>query len=112
MDVVWARNPITAAEVIASLAPNKAWAPKTVKTFLTRLIDKKVLAVDKQDKAYVYRPAVKREDCVAAESESFLNRVFRGATASLVLHFSERARWTPEEIHELEQLLKEKKNRQ
>ena len=45
------------------------------------------------------------------ESESFLQRVFRGATGDLVKHFCAQGDLTTEQIQELEQLLKAKKAR-
>ena len=80
-------------------------------TFLARLVDKGVLAVDKSEKAFVYTAHVARETCVQTEGDSFLRRVFQGATGELVLHFCERANLTADEIRELEQLLKAKKTR-
>ena len=46
-----------------------------------------------------------------SESESFLQRVFQGATGDLVKHFCAQADLTTEQIEELEQLLKSKKPR-
>jgi BlaI family transcriptional regulator, penicillinase repressor len=111
MNVVWDRSPITATEVCAALPEGHGWAPKTVSTFLTRLVEKGALAVTREGKANAYEPRVKREQCVAAESESFLSRVFQGAAGPLVVHFVERAKLTTEEIRELERLLKAKKDR-
>jgi BlaI family penicillinase repressor len=109
MSVVWAKAPLTATEVFAELPPGHGWKQKTVNTFLTRLVDKGVLAVDKRERAFVYTPRVPREKCVQTEGDSFLQRVFRGATGDLVLHFCERADLTSEEIRELEQMLRAKK---
>jgi BlaI family transcriptional regulator, penicillinase repressor len=111
MSVVWARQPLTATEVFDALPAGHGWKQKTVNTFLTRLVDKKVLAVDKREKAFVYTARVAREKCVQAESASFLKRVFQGATGDMVLHFCEQADLTEEEIHELEQMLKARKAR-
>ena len=111
MNVVWNRHPITAVEVFEKLPPGHGWAQKTVNTFLTRLADKGALDVARDGKAYLYTPRVKREACVRAESATFLNRVFRGAAGPLVLHFAEQADLTPQEIAELEKLLKAKKGR-
>ena len=110
MNVVWAQHPITAAEVLRSLPADRGWAQKTVNTFLTRLVGKGVLSARRQGKANVYRPRLTRDQCVATEGESFLQRVFQGATGSLVLHFCERADLTAEEICELEELLRAKKS--
>ncbi|MCX6955556.1 MAG: BlaI/MecI/CopY family transcriptional regulator [Verrucomicrobia bacterium] len=109
MSVVWAREPLTATEVFEALPPGHGWKQKTVNTFLTRLVEKGVLTADKQGKAFVYTARLAREDCVRVESESFLRRVFQGATGDLVLHFSQKADFTAEEIRELEQILKSKK---
>ena len=111
MSVIWAQAPLTATEVFDALPSGHGWKQKTVNTFLTRLVDKGVLAVDKKEKAFVYTARVPRDKCVQQESESFLQRVFQGATSDLVLHFCEKADLPAEEIRELEQLLKSKKAR-
>jgi BlaI family transcriptional regulator, penicillinase repressor len=109
MSVVWDKAPVTATDVFEALPPGHGWKQKTVNTFLTRLVEKGVLKVDKKEKAFVYTARLPREKCVQSESESFLQRVFRGATGDLVKHFCAHADLTPEEIRELEQLLKAKK---
>src|SRR5436305_5933338 len=87
MSVIWSKGALTAAEVFAALPAGHGWKQKTVNTFLTRLVDKGVLTVDKAEKAFVYRARIPREKCVQLEGESFLRRVFRGAAGDLVLHF-------------------------
>ena len=111
MSVVWDRAPVTAGEVFAALPAGHGWKQKTVNTFLARLVGKGVLKADKREKAFVYSARVPREKCVHSESESFLQRVFRGATGDLVKHFCANAELTEEEIRELEQLLKSKRPR-
>ena len=109
MSVIWAKAPLTATEVFTALPAGHGWKQKTVSTFLTRLVKKGVLAVDKKEKAFVYTARLAREKCVQAESDSFLQRVFQGATGDLVLHFCGRTDFTTKEILELEQLLKTRK---
>lgn len=111
MNVVWAQSPRTAAEVFAALPAGHGWKPKTVNTFLTRLAGKRVLRVTKRDGVNVYAARLGREACVATESESFLQRVFQGATGPLLVHFCEQQELSEAEIRELEQLLKRKKGR-
>ena len=109
MSVLWAKGPATATEVYATLPRGHGWKQKTVNTFLVRLVDKGALSADKREKAFVYSARVSREKCVQVEGESFLQRVFQGATGDLVLHFCAKADLTLGEIQELEQLLKSKK---
>ncbi len=111
MSVIWAKAPVTATQVFEALPAGHGWKQKTVNTFLTRLVEKRVLAVDKTGKAHVYSARLAREKCVQSESDSFLQRVFRGATGDLVKHFCADADLTTDEIRELEQLLRDKKGR-
>jgi BlaI family penicillinase repressor len=109
LNVLWERAPAASADIFAALAGGRNWHPKTVNTFLTRLVEKGVLRVRREGKSNIYSPAKTREQCIRAESDSFLRRVFRGATGPMLLHFVERAELSPDEIRELERLLKQKK---
>jgi BlaI family penicillinase repressor len=111
LNVLWDRSPAGAAEICAALAGKRRWHPKTVGTFLTRLVEKGVLKVRREGRANVYTPLKSREQCIRAESDSFLRRVFRGSFGPMLLHFVERAELSPEEIRELERALQQKKNR-
>ena len=106
MKVCWARSPINAQEIIAALCAQDDWHPKTVKTLLNRLIKKRALGFKKEGRAYLYRPLVAEKDCVAAESESFLDRVFGGSLKPMFTHFAESRKLAPDEIAELKRLLK------
>ena len=109
LNVVWDRAPVSAPEVAAALADDTEWHPKTVLTFLTRLEDKGILKVRRTGKLNLYIPKLTREQCVREESETFLQRVFRGATAPLLAHFVEHAELSDAEIAELQRLLKQRK---
>jgi len=51
---------------------------------------------------------VAEKDCVAAESNSFLDRVFGGSLQPLLTHFVENRKLSSAEIAELKRLLKER----
>ena len=106
MQVAWQKDPVTAQDVIQMLGTR--WSPRTVKTLLSRLVAKGALRYEARGKAYLYRPAVAREDCVRQESQSFLKRVFGGEEAPLLVHFVEKATLTPEELAHLRRILAEK----
>ena len=108
MKICWGRSPITAQEIIDALIARDEWHPKTVKTLLNRLVKKGALGFQKEGRAYLYHPLVAERDCVSAESESFLRRVFGGSLKPMLAHFVESRALAPEEIAELKQLLKGK----
>lgn len=106
MEALWEKSPQTASAVAKALQDSTGWAENTVRTLLTRLVEKGALAiVDSGVQPRSYEPAVKRELCVQAESSSFLDRVFRGASKPLLVHFARNARLTEEEARELKKLL-------
>ncbi len=108
MEHLWEKSPQTAAEVVAELRESTGWAPNTVRTLLTRLVEKGALrAKDNDAGVREYAPAVRRDAVVRAESKTFLQRVFRGAEKTLLAHFAANAKLTPEEVRELKKLLDE-----
>jgi BlaI family penicillinase repressor len=109
LNAVWDRAPVSASEVAAALAADTQWHPKTVLTFLTRLVEKGVLAVRREGRANLYSPRLSREECIREESESFVQRVFCGAAAPMLAHFVEHGELSDEEIAELQRLLKQRK---
>jgi BlaI family penicillinase repressor len=110
MQVVWQRGKATAAEAIADLTATTGWSHRTIRTLLGRLVEKKALAATADGNRYVYRALVTRQKCVRAESRSFLNKVFAGDAAELLVHFAQDARITPQQIDELKRLLDAKKS--
>ncbi len=111
MEVLWEQSPKTAGDVIKVLRESTGWADNTIRTLLTRLVEKGALKIKGPEAgARLYLPAVKREACVRAESETFLQRVFQGAAKPLLLHFAATAKLSTEEVQELKRLLDESIN--
>ncbi|HEV2747373.1 MAG TPA: BlaI/MecI/CopY family transcriptional regulator [Allosphingosinicella sp.] len=106
MEVLWDEAPLTAAEVAERVPPERGWSVRTVKTMLSRLLAKGALAHEEDGRRYLYRPAVRREDYVAHESGRLIDRMFGGRLTPLVAHLAERDRLSPDDIAEIEALLK------
>ncbi len=108
MEVLWsAGQPLTAAEVTQRIDAAREWSDRTVKTMLGRLLAKGALVHEEDGRRYLYRPAVERDHYVAGESRRLVDRLFGGRAAPLVAHLAEGDGLTPEDIAELEALLKE-----
>jgi BlaI family penicillinase repressor len=109
MNVLWnADAPMTANEVVDALAGVRDWNPRTAKTLLNRLINKGALSYEAEGKRYLYRPRVTREQCVRAETRSFLSRVFANAPGAMLLQFVRQAKLTPAEVEALRKVLDNK----
>lgn len=107
MKLLWRKSPQPAYDLGQSLEKTEGWTQRTVKTLLGRLLKKGALKHEPYKNLYLYSPAVTEEDCVRAESESFLEQVFDNSVGSLMLHFARHRKLTKEEAAELRKILKE-----
>jgi len=111
MEALWESSHQTASELTKTLRPTMNWAENTVRTLLTRLIDKGAVKTSENDSGTrTYLPAVKREACVRAEGESFMQRIFGGAAKPLLVHFARNSKLTAEEVRELKKILDQSVN--
>jgi predicted transcriptional regulator len=110
MEVLWEEAPLAASDVADRVDPERGWSVRTVKTLLSRLLAKGAIVHEEEGRRYLYRPAIQREDFVERESEKLLDRMFGGRVTPLVAHLAERNRLSPEDIAEIEALLKELKS--
>jgi BlaI family penicillinase repressor len=111
MRVLWRKSPQPAYDIVQELSSTEHWHPNTIKTLLTRLHKKKAVAVEKYKNLYLYSARVTEEECIQAESESFLDRLFGGAVQPLLVHFAKRQKLTKQDLDALRKILdgKEKK---
>ena len=105
MEVLWATSPIGADEVSAALAGSQNWQDATVKTLLNRLLNKGAIAADKDGRRYLYRPLLRRDDYLRAESSQLIDRLFEGRVAPLVSHFSAQGRLSAEDVAALRKII-------
>ena len=108
MRVLWARSPATAKDVVAALEAQTDWSPKTVLTLINRLVGKGALGFKKEARSHLYYPKVTERESAAAESQSFLDRVYGGAIQPMLAAFVEEANLSERDIAELRRILDEK----
>lgn len=108
MRVLWKKAPQPAYDIIQELGAAEDWHPNTVKTLLARLHKKKVLAVQRYKNLYLYSPLRTEEECIQAESESFLDRLFGGAVQPLLVHFAKKRMLSKKNLDDLRRILEGK----
>lgn len=99
----------SAQQIIDELAAPNEWTSATVKTLLNRLVQKGALSFKKESKAYLYSAAVTESSCRAAETKSFLDRVFDGSLSPLIAHFAGAKKLRKQDIEDLEAILRRSK---
>src|SRR5436309_2183041 len=105
MKPLWRKAPQPAYDLAQELARAEKWQPRTVKTLLNRLVKKRVLGFQKYKNLYLYSPRVTEEECVKAESETFLQRMFDGSLSTMLVHFAKHKKLSAAEIKELKRLI-------
>ena len=109
MDVLWERPRRTAAEVCEDVCSQRGWSLATVKTLLSRLVQKGALAAEPDGRRYLYSPLIERAAYVGGESRRLVDRLFGGSAASLVAHLAETEALTEDDLAQIEALLRELK---
>ena len=110
MKICWLKSaPCTANEIVKALEQSTDGKPNTIKTLIGRLVKKGALAFKEEGRSYIYNPLVAEEECIKAESKSFLTRVFGGALKPMLVTFLQEEKLSQDDIEELKQLLEERK---
>ena len=109
MDVLWTQSPLAASDVAERLS-EKSWNIRTVKTLLSRLVEKEVVDTEQDGRRYLYTPLVSKKDYARGAVQKLSNRLFGGRAAPLVAHLAETKGLSEQDISELEALIREFKS--
>ena len=107
MAVLWAKSPQSAADVLTTTKQRRAWSSTTVKTMLSRLVEKGALAAETQGRRFLYRPLIERDRLAGAQAGRLVDKLFAGRISPLVAHLAERRELEPEDLAELEKIIRE-----
>ena len=109
MKVIWESSPCTSNQIIDALEQSKDWNPKTVKTLISRLVSKNVLGFKEDGRRYLYYSLIEQNECLKAENQSFLSKVYNGALKSMLVSFIKENDLSKEDIDDLKRILDERK---
>ena len=108
IQVLWDRGALPARDIYQALPEGHGWAYPTVKTLLSRLVQKGALAVDRVGNSFLYKPVYPRESLTGGEVKSFLRRVLGGSVGAFLSRFIRDSDLSTQEIERLRRLLDEK----
>ena len=105
MQIIW-KNPAPVSRMTIEDALQKIHplAPTTILTLLTRRCEKGFLSLEKDGRTNLYTPLFSEREYLAAESRSFLDRLFGGSVAGFATALCDSG-ITKEELEELRRLL-------
>jgi predicted transcriptional regulator len=108
MDILWALESATVAEIADALPKKLDLAYNTVLTMMRILEDKGYVSHTKpnEGRAFIYRPVVSREQASRSALHYLLGRFFGNSAEALVLHLMEDETLNEKERERIRKLLK------
>lgn len=106
--LVWELEQATVRDVCDHLPPRRQIAYATVQTLLRRLEAKGYVRHRTKGQAHVFRPAVQPEEVIKRTVGDFVDRLFGGDPAPLMLHLAHRGDLDEETVERLKKLIRER----
>lgn len=101
MKILWGKSDLTLREIALGLGDTD-WSYTTIRTLVTRLVEKGAISADKKSvNNFKYFPAVSEKECKSKEVNRLLSRVFDGSVSMLVSSLTKDSNLTEEEQKEL-----------
>jgi BlaI family penicillinase repressor len=86
MNALWEKYPATARDIMGRLPKDVKWAYTTLKTMLSRLVEKEAVSEQKQSNTSVYEPRISQRKARLSAFRLLLDQSFNGAMGPL-MHF-------------------------
>lgn len=86
MNALWEKHPATARDIMTRLPQGVKWAYTTVKTMLSRLVEKEAINEHKHANTSIYEPLVSQRKARLSAFRLLLDQSFDGAMGPL-MHF-------------------------
>ncbi|MBL1228860.1 CopY/TcrY family copper transport repressor [Enterococcus sp. BWB1-3] len=109
MRVVWAQEETTSNDVYTILNEKMKWKKNTIKTLLSRLTEKQLLATKPSGNKFIYYPLIEERKSLRTLSEELLTKVCSRKVGQIVEVIIKESTLSFSDIEKLEQLLQEKK---
>jgi BlaI family penicillinase repressor len=107
MKALWKEHPATARQIMAGLPKGVSWAYTTIKTMLSRLVEKNAVTERKSGNTSLYEPLLSQRKARLSAFTSMLDQAFDGATGPLVHFLLDEKKLSRKQKRELIEKLKE-----
>jgi predicted transcriptional regulator len=105
MKALWAEGPATVQAVHRRMAETRQLAYNTVQTVLNILHRKGKVARHSEQRAYIYRALVSREQASAGALQTLVGRLFGGRPEDLVLSMVKNRQLNSKQLAELQRMV-------
>ena len=105
MQVLWERSSASLREICDALKESKGWTKHAISSFLKRMQEKGAISVDESGKVKNYVAVWNKEETILEETQSIMERVYKGDLLLMVSNAVKEQKLTKEEIEELKNML-------
>ena len=105
MDIVWEREPVPAKEITLIAAEKIGWNKNTTYTIIKKLIEKN--AIERTEPNFICTSLVKRADVQKTETQSLIDKLFKGSRKAFFAAFLEED-ISEDELKELKKLIEKR----
>ena len=112
MQAVWAGQPASARDVLDRVGKNTGWAYTTVKTLLSRLVDKGAVTTRMQGNVSLYESRISKRQARIAALRSLVDKAFDGTFGSLLQHLVTEERLSKNDRAALARMLEDLDSRE
>ncbi|MGF7060470.1 BlaI/MecI/CopY family transcriptional regulator [Brassicibacter mesophilus] len=110
MEVLWNESPQASKDIITRIQKYNDWKPTTIKTLISRLVDKNILDYEKKGKLYYYYPTLEKEECMKIKNKNYLKKFYNGGLKAMLASFLDMEELSNEDIDEIKAILEQKKD--
>jgi len=111
MKVVWEKEPCAAGTVQEALAESRDRAYSTVKTIMDRMVEKRLLEIEKIRNLQLFKSCISEVDAKRGEFRRMLKRAFDGALTPMMQFLIEHEGLSKAESAQLRKLVNKAKNK-
>lgn len=105
MQVLWEKSSASLRELCDALSESKGWTKHAISSFLKRMLEKGAISVDESGKVKKYIAVWNKDETILEETQSIMERVYRGDLLLLVSNAVKEQKLTKNEIEELKSML-------
>lgn len=111
MEIVWREKEVSSRDILLQVEKILGWSRQTVKTYLNRLQEKGMIGVNIiSPRVHVYYPLIAKEDYAAEMASAYMKKHFSDVS-HMMAGLIKREYISDEELDNLEQIIKEHRNK-
>lgn len=105
MMCLW-KEPCLTLKQIADRVEDASWGYSTIRTMVTRLMEKGIIDADKSSASnFKYYAVAPETDCQVEETKHFLSRVFGGSVSMMVSTLAKQEKLSLDEVKALKKII-------